>query len=223
MVTNFKTGMSETILSLPGSKLYASVIDFDNDHKKDLSILNDGVGLIIYHNQGTDIEPVFTEYHPVTITDGSISASLHGPFSFIDFDGNGILELLIMYDHTPALFNISKDFTELSYIDDLNCAGKRLTADSLKISQIGSSFNLPHIIFKNPKKTLIFGTHLLGDVNKDKKVDIRDISKISKLWEITESDSLWDPQCNLKLSPSGQEKIDIRDISKVSKCWELHQ
>jgi VWFA-related protein len=223
VVANLKTGMSETILSFPGSKMYASVIDIDNDHKKDLAIHNEGAGLMIYLNQGTDKEPLFTEYHPLSMTDGHVPALLHGPFTFIDFDGNGTLELLIIYDRTAALFNIINNFRELTYIDDLNCAGKRLTSDSLKIGQIGSSFDLPHIIFKSPKKTLIYGTHLLGDVNKDKKVDIRDISKISKLWEITESDPLWDPQCNLKLSTSGQENIDIRDISKVGKCWELQQ
>jgi hypothetical protein len=131
--------------------------------------------------------------------------------------------LLYKNELTPALLRIISTFTEISYIEDLNCAGKRITSDTLVIYQTGSPFSLPHVILSTASKTMLFGTHLLGDVNKDNKIDIRDISKISKLWELNESDPLWDPECNLRLSASGQEKIDIRDISQAGKCWELQQ
>ncbi len=72
------------------------------------------------------------------------------------------------------------------------------------------------------KPQYIVGTHKNTGC-PDNKIDIRDISKISKLWELNESDPLWDPECNLRLSASGQEKIDIRDISQAGKCWELQQ
>jgi hypothetical protein len=54
-------------------------------------------------------------------------------------------------------------------------------------------------------------------------VDIRDISRISKLWEFTDKEATWVPLCNLKLSGGEPEVIDIRDISRASKCWELKE
>jgi hypothetical protein len=69
----------------------------------------------------------------------------------------------------------------------------------------------------------VYPTKLLGDVTKDGTVDVRDISRISKMWEVTDLDPLWLPLTNLKLSDTGPEIIDIRDISRASKCWELKE
>lgn len=223
IVANFRTGTFERVISVPNGKLYFSVFDVNNDNNKDIVVHNEGLGISVYLNQGTDIAPIFTTSNPVAITSGQSPALLHGPLTFIDIDGNSTLELLIKNEHTPAFFRINSTFTEISYIEDLNCAGKRITSDTLAIYQTGSPFSLPHVILSTASKTMLFGTHLLGDVNKDNKIDIRDISKISKLWELNETDPLWDPECNLRLSTSGQEKIDIRDISQAGKCWELQQ
>jgi hypothetical protein len=223
VIANFRNGTFESVVSVPEGKLYLSVLDVNNDHKKDLIINNEGYGLFVYLNQGTDNSPVFTSSYQLAITSGQPPATLHGPFTFIDIDGNGELELLIKNGTTPALFKIASNFTEMSYIEDLNCAGKRISSDTLMICQIGSPSAMPHIILRTAAQSILFNTRLLGDVNNDNKVDIRDISKISRLWEITDTDPSWDPQCNLRLSTSGQEKIDIRDISQAGKCWELQQ
>ncbi|HEX2956358.1 MAG TPA: FG-GAP-like repeat-containing protein, partial [Chitinispirillaceae bacterium] len=223
IVANFRTGTFEPVVSVPGGKLYFSVLDVNNDNKKDLVVHNEGYGLSVYLNQGTDNSPAFTSSYLLSITSGQTPATLHGPLSFIDIDGNSTLELLIKNERTPALFKINSTFNEISYIEDLNCAGKRIISDTLTIFQIGSPSSLPHIILSTAANTMLFRTHLLGDVNNDSKVDIRDISKISRLWELTDTDPSWDPECNLKLSASGQERIDIRDISSVSKSWELQQ
>lgn len=223
VVANFRTGTFESIVNVPGGKLYISVLDVNNDHKKDLIIHNEGYGLSVYLNQGTDNSPVFTSSYPLVITSGQTPVMLHGPCTFIDINGDGNLELLIRNVTIPSIFKINNNFTEISYIEDLNCAGKRITSDSLLICQIGSPSATPYIILRTAAQSILFNTHLLGDVNNDNKVDIRDISKISRLWEITDTDPSWDPQCNLRLSTSGQEKIDIRDISQAGKCWELQQ
>jgi VWFA-related protein len=223
IVANFRSGTFESVVSVPGGKLYLSVLDVNNDHKKDLIIHNEGYGLSVYLNQGTDNSPVFTSSYQLAITSGQTPAMLHGPCTFIDIDGDGNLELLIRNVTIPSIFKMNSNFTEMSYIEDLNCAGKRISSDSLQICQIGSPSAMPHIILRTATQSILLNTHLLGDVNYDNKVDIRDISKISRLWEITDTDPSWDPQCNLRLSTSGQEKIDIRDISQAGKCWELQQ
>lgn len=223
IVANFRIGTFETVVSLPGSKIFFSVLDINNDHYKDLIVHSEGTGFSVYLNQSDDKSPSFTVSHQIAITSGQLPANLHGAFTFIDIDGNGTSELLIKNENSPALFKIDSSFTEMSYIDDLNCAGKRIASDTLTICQFGSPCNLPRIILKTAAHSLLFRTHLLGDVNNDNKVDIRDISKISRLWEITDTDESWDPECNLRLSRSGQEKIDIRDISSASKSWELQQ
>jgi hypothetical protein len=64
---------------------------------------------------------------------------------------------------------------------------------------------------------------LCGDVNGDKIVDIRDIGRISKMWEMKDTDPAWEPQYNLKLSGGANEAIDISDIGKASRCWELQE
>ena len=66
--------------------------------------------------------------------------------------------------------------------------------------------------------------HLLGDVTGDGTVNIADIARISKAWEITESDPAWNPALNLRLSKGDNEEvIDIKDISKAAKNWEMEE
>jgi hypothetical protein len=65
---------------------------------------------------------------------------------------------------------------------------------------------------------------LSGDVSGDGVVNIFDISKISKVWELTEVQDEWNPLLNLRLSAPGEhEIIDIKDISKAAKSWELKE
>ena len=53
---------------------------------------------------------------------------------------------------------------------------------------------------------------ILGDVNGDGKVDIKDVGIVAKAFGATPSDPRWNPAADL----NDDGKIDIRDISIVT-------
>jgi len=53
---------------------------------------------------------------------------------------------------------------------------------------------------------------ILGDVNGDGKVDIKDVGIVARAFGATPSDPRWNPAADL----NGDGKIDIRDIAIVA-------
>jgi hypothetical protein len=108
--------------------------------------------------------------------------------------------------------------------NDLNAGGARITRGDAHIALCMLPGKSPRLAVLNNGTVLLYPLHLQGDINRDGTVDISDISKIAKAWELTEDDTEWNPACNLRLSSSGNgEIIDIGDISRASKNWELEE
>ena len=223
VVLNMKNEIMDTLIRCPGDKLYPNVFDVNGTSKKDLIVHNEGKGLFIYTNTGTDATPSFQFSRECTTPSGASFTAMKGPFILIDTDGDSNNELIIQHEGILRIFSIDNQFSTLTYLEDLNCGGKRVYGDSLAIFAITNAEGKPDIFIQQGSKLHHYKTRILGDVTGDGKVDIRDISKISRLWETTERDSSWNPECNLKLSAPGHETIDIRDISTAGKCWELEE
>jgi hypothetical protein len=222
-VINQKKQSIDTILKTGGTRVYPSVYDVDNDLKKDLVILSEGNGVFVYLNSGTDSLPVFQIAAECTDSSGGSLVSMQGPFALVDIDGDGTEDFIVRENGSLRIFKINGNLNKLIFSEDLNCAGKRFTADSSGMFISGTSRGMPVMIVRQGPRLLCFSTRVRGDINGDKKVDIIDIAKISKNWQLIDSDVNWNPLCNLKLSTEGSEVIDIKDISRASKCWELQE
>lgn len=223
LLVNLKMLSIDTIVKATGSRNYPVVYDVNNDHKKDLIVHSEGKGLFIYLNTGSDANPQFQFATECTDSSGASLISLTGAFTIVDIDGDGSEEFIARENEVLRLFKIKNQFESLTLSEDLNCGGSRDATKSADILMIESVQGKPALIIRKGDKLLVYSTRLRGDINGDKKVDIRDISEISRNWEIIDSDLNWNPSCNLNLSAKGSEIIDIRDITKASSCWELQE
>lgn len=221
LLANLSTSTIDTIVKVTGSRNYPIVYDVNNDHKKDLIIHSEGKGLYVYLNSGSDANPQFQFATECTDSSGASIISMTGAFTIVDIDGDGSEEFIIKENGILRLFKIKAQFESLTLSEDLNCTGSR--DSSTGILMIESVHGKPALVMRKGEKLLVYSTRLRGDINGDKKVDIRDISEISKNWEMTDKDLNWNPSCNLNLSVKGSEIIDIRDITKASPCWELQE
>jgi hypothetical protein len=141
----------------------------------------------------------------------------------MDLDNDNKEELIILSGGVLKVFTIDSSFSKLTFKEDLNCVGKRISTDSLSMALIGSPRGTPKLAIRTNDKILIYSSHLLGDINGDSVVNIKDISGISKHLEYRENDIGYTPCQNLRLSDTGDEVIDIKDISRASKYWEMQE
>jgi hypothetical protein len=215
--------VAETLCTVPGSRPFPLVMDANHDGKKDLVVHSEGKGVFVYLNTGSDSAPILSS--PKEITDSSGQSLTHfiGAPMLIDMNQTNSPSWVFSCMGVLKLFAVDSSFSMMKYESDLNCAGKICVTDSARFALVGSPFGQPRLVVLKGPAIKVYSTHLCGDVNGDKVVDIRDISRISKLWESVGTDSNWEPICNLKLSGNGVEVIDIRDISRASKCWELQE
>lgn len=220
---NLNTSTVDTLISTSNSRLYPTIFDTDKDGRKDMIVNDANKGLFIYSNTGTDSLPVIAFAKQCTDPSGSPLADLNGAPLLLDSDMDGKEEVLIFSKGILKLFKPDSAFSTLTYIENLSCGGKRITADSLYSAFIGSTTGISIFAMRTGNYILLYPTHLQGDITSDGRVDIRDVSKASLNWESTSDDQLWDPSINVKLSETGIEKIDIRDISRISKYWELQE
>lgn len=217
---NLKNSSIDTLITKNGSKLYPTVFDVNKDDKKDIIVNVAGSGLFVYYNSGSDSNPVIDYAKECTSPSGSSLSDLNGAPLLLDLDNDNKEEIIIFSEGILKVFKADSQFSKLTFKENLSCGGKRIAADTLSNSIMGSTTGMSRLAIRTGNQILIFSTHLEGDITKDGKVDIRDISKISKNWEITEDKEFWDPEVNLKLSDTGYEIIDIRDITRASKNWE---
>jgi hypothetical protein len=54
---------------------------------------------------------------------------------------------------------------------------------------------------------------VVGDVNRDRKVDMRDIGYVARRFMISQSDSLWDSNADI----NGDGKVDMKDIGPTAR------
>jgi hypothetical protein len=59
---------------------------------------------------------------------------------------------------------------------------------------------------------------ILGDINDDRKVDMKDVSYVARRFMCSPSDLLWDSVADI----NGDGKIDMRDISTVARHFGEH-
>jgi len=220
---NLKNKTADTIISISGSRLYPTIFDTDGDGKKDLIVVNAGKGLFVYHNTGTDSIPAIAFAKECTAPNGLSLTDLNGAILLLDTDMDGKEEVIAFSEGKLKLFKPDSVFSTLTCIENLSCGGRLVTADSMSSCLIGSTRGVSSIAIRNGNHILIYPTVLQGDITFDGKVDIHDISKASRNWEMTPDNQSWNPVINVKLSESGTEKIDIRDVSRISKNWELQQ
>ncbi len=220
---NLKTKTVDTLISISGSRFYPTIFDADGDNKKDLIVVNAGKGLFVYLNTGSDSVPAIAFARQSTTPDGLPLTGLNGAALLLDTDMDGKEEVIAFSEGKLKLFRPDSGFSTLTCIENLSCGGKLVTADSMSSSLIGSTKGISSFAIRNGNHILVYPTHLQGDITLDRKVDIRDISKASRNWEMTPDDPAWDPSINVKLSDNETEVIDIRDVSRISKNWELQQ
>lgn len=224
MVVNGKDLSVSTLISRnSGEMLYSVIIDTDNKGNKDLLVHSQGRGLYLYNNNGTTAKPVYDFAQECTDSSGNSFTDFKGTPLLIDLDNDGALEFIINSGNKVSVYTPDTVFSTLVFREHLNCAGNRFNSDSSFISLTGSPSGLPKIAINRNNTILLYPTHLLGDINFDNVVNIKDISIISKQMEYNKDDQGYNPILNLMLSKDGNEVIDIRDISKASKCWELQQ
>jgi VWFA-related protein len=220
---DLKTATVDTLISINGSRLYPTIFDANGDGKKDLIVANAGKGLLVYLNTGSDSVPAIAFAKECTTPNGLSLTGLNGAALLLDTDMDGKEEVIAFSEGKLKLFKPDSAFSTLAFIENLSCGGMLVTADSMSSSLIGSTRGVSSFAIRNGNHILVYPTHLQGDITFDGKVDIHDISKASRNWEMTPDDQAWDPSINVKLSESGTEKIDIRDVSRISKNWELQQ
>ena len=134
--------------------------------------------------------------------------------------------MIVQTGHALHLYSVDPEtpMQQLPPGEDLNAGGARIDRDGSGLALCLLSRNFPRLAVLSNGKILLYPLRLQGDINGDGTVNISDISKIAKAWELTEDDPEWNPACNLRLSPSGNgEVIDIGDISRASKNWELQE
>jgi hypothetical protein len=215
--------VAETLCTAIGSMAYPLVFDVDHDGKKDLVVHSEGKGVYVFPNKGSDSMPVLGPPREVTDSSGGSLKDFNGPPLFMDINQTGASSWIIASGGVLKMFFIDSAFSRLTYNCDLNVAGSRFLADSSRFALIGPPLGQPRLATVKGKVMKLFSTHLCGDVNGDGTVDIRDIGRISKLWEVTDLAREWVPLYNLKIGSGGPEVIDIRDISRAGKCWELKE
>jgi hypothetical protein len=214
---------AETLCTVTGSKAYPIVLDVDRDGKKDLVVHSESVGVFVFPNVGTDSLPKLGAPRELLDTSGARLTSFKGPPILMDLDQAGIFKWFFSSEGVLKAFVTDSQLSKLTCERDLNCVGSRLTTDSSSWAIFGAPMGQPKLAVLSGGRLRVFSTHLSGDINGDGIVNIKDISRISKAWELTERDSAWVPQYNLNLSGNGPELIDIRDISRVSKFYELEE
>ncbi|MCJ7768149.1 thermopsin family protease, partial [Candidatus Bathyarchaeota archaeon] len=67
-------------------------------------------------------------------------------------------------------------------------------------------------------QVLYVDAHILGDVNSDGRVDMKDVSYVARRFMCTPSDPLWDSAADI----NGDDKIDMKDISTVARHFGEH-
>ena len=216
----------EEIISSSDETLFPAVTDIDGDKRKDLVVIARGENTRLYFNTGSDSAPAFDS--PVTVSDdaGDAISDLASTPLIWDINGDGGNNLIIQTGHALRLYSLDPEtpMQQLPQGEDLNAGGTRIDRDGAGLALCLLSRNFPRLAVLTDGKILLYPLQLQGDINGDGMVNISDISKIAKAWELTEDDPEWNPACNLRLSPSGNgEVIDIGDISRASKNWELQE
>jgi hypothetical protein len=212
------------LLSRSNEKLYPTIIDYNRDNQKDLLILSSGKGLFVYLNKGTDKSPILDSV--LSIADSAASIALSGNPLFWDVDGNGWNDIVAMSGSAMKLFSNRSDSMLYNFAqgEDLNSGGQRLKSGIASTTLLMLPLHWPVMVVLQNGKALAYQMRLSGDVSGDGVVNIFDISKISKAWELTDMQAEWNPLLNLRLSaPDEHEVIDIKDISKAAKSWELQE
>ena len=162
------------------------------------------------------------------MTDGSgvnVSGISSAPLVW-DIDGDGNNDLIARTGASLHLYIADPDepVSQLPAGDDLSAGGARVADDNAECALVLLRGKSPHLAVLENGSILLYPLHLQGDVNRDGTVNISDISKIAKVWELTDEDPDWNPACNLRLaSPGSGEIIDIGDVSRASKNWELEE
>ncbi len=216
----------DEIISSSDETLFPAVTDIDGDKRKDLVVIAQGENTRLYFNTGSDSAPAFDS--PVTVSDdaGDAISGLASTPLIWDINGDGSNNLIVQIGHALRLYSVDPEtpMQQLSQGEDLNAGGTRIDRDGTGLALCLLPRNFPRLAVLTDGKILLYPLQLQGDINGDGTVNISDISKIAKAWELTEDDPEWNPACNLRLSPSGNgEVIDIGDISRASKNWELQE
>jgi hypothetical protein len=215
--------IAETLCTAPGVRPYPVVMDVNGDGRKELVVHSEGRGVFVYVNEGPDSLPRLGRPREVLDENGRALTQFTGAPMLMDLNGTGKPSWIFCAGGLLRQFSADSGLTKLTFEGELNVAGKRFAADSVRYALKGSALGQPVIMVIKGRTLYVYATHLCGDVNGDKVVDIRDIGRISRAWETTDADAAWEPLCNLKLSGDGRELIDIRDIGKASKAWELSE
>ncbi|MCJ7770287.1 hypothetical protein MUP37_01785, partial [Candidatus Bathyarchaeota archaeon] len=192
-----------------------------------------GFGNSVIHSENT----VFTEaillsdsnlylYGDIAFEEAEIilfvSARITRNFDFLekDSDGNPVsnAELTVLDQNSTVVWSGFTDqsgmaectltFMDANYTDPL-----RLEATKGNLSAIADVSCL-----SDTPVTLVMQVNIMGDVNGDLKVDMKDVSYVARRFMCLPGDPLWDPTADI----NADSKIDMKDISTVARHFGEH-
>jgi hypothetical protein len=219
--------LGSALLSRPDEIMFPAVIDLNRDNRKDLLVVSKGTGLFVYLNSGSEESPELDAALAITDEDDDAVTTLGGTPLLWDIEGDGRDDVIAAAGDYIQLFTSSSGDSTFGYIpagSDLNGGGQRIAQSSTRSALLMVANDFPRLVIARNGKACAYQLRLLGDVTGDGTVNISDIARISKAWEINEESSNWNPLYNLKLNTADRDEvIDIKDISRAAKNWELQE
>ena len=210
-----------------GIRATSTVVDWDNDDRKDLVVGAYDSKIHIFLNEGTDTEPNFL-VETLAQEDGSalvVPLDRSSPV-ILDMDDDGKKDLLSGNTNGELLF-----YSNVGTDADPNFSGY------VAVESNGIPIDLPDWPRSRPsvcdwtgdnyldvligasdgKVHLYQGLPFLGDFEPDGDVDLADFAVLASAWRSSEGDGNWNSVCDISDPPD--EVIDMLDLVVFTANW----
>ena len=210
------------LVTAPSGDAVPFIVDWNNDGKKDLLVGCADGKVYLYLNQRLDASPDYTGVTPSVVV--ALNSTNAAPAAVLDWDGDGRKDLLVgAGDGTLHLF-INTGTDEAPVLG----AGTVLTwQDStvidlgLNAKPIAADYNNDHIkdiIAGNSEGKVMFLEGVVpsanGDINRDGRVDMLDLSILQAQW----CDAVGDPSADIA-PVGGDNMVNLLDFAVLAQNW----
>jgi len=193
-------------LLVPGGEAVPWVVDWDQDHKKDLVLGRADGKIMLFLNMGTDSNPVFSSFSLITSEDGAeIDAGDYSAPMVYDIDRDGRLDLGISAGDGTGGLCLMRDsglrcffsvfYTILNDDEEVVDVGDNALAS---FAEINGDDQLD-IVVGNASGEIYYyqSSHLLGDIDRSTKVDGGDFALLNLSFGLCEGDTGFNPGADL--------------------------
>lgn len=210
-----------------GSRATSTVVDWNNDDKKDLAVGAYDGRIHLFINEGTDTEPNFLveTFAQENGSDLDVPSNRSSPV-VLDLDNDGKKDLLTGNTNGQLLFysntwtDSEPNFSGYSYVE----------ADGVPIDLPGTPRSRPYVCdwtgdnyldvltgASDGKVHLYQGLPLLGDFEPDGDIDFSDFAIFASAWQSKEGDDNWNLDCDVSDPTDGV--IDEVDLTVFAENW----